>query len=238
MTMTELATVEDEFDGEIVDEEEYPELTPRAAKALDKKIRACSDKVAFNTNALLDLLAEASQGQIHIGLGLPSWTAYVKDAVQIQITDRIERKELVGLLSGKGLSQRTIGNMLGISQKTVDRDLDGQEFDDDGTIETVTGAKRARTTKKQEAEEDSDDEVVDAEVVEDETPEPKRQSVGQDFKDELYQLENDVEALNEVLEDERFEKSRKRIDKAYGEKLDDLINALHTIRATVAQDGE
>jgi hypothetical protein len=89
--------------GEIVEPLSKPQ-----AKALDKRIRSASDKVASNFNLLLDLLEEAARGQIHRSLGASSWTAYVKDAVQINISDRIERKSLVSLMSGKGMSQPAI----------------------------------------------------------------------------------------------------------------------------------
>ena len=63
-------------------------LTKAQANALDKKVRAASDRVikdlnnaADNYHKLLDLLDQAQHGDIHTALGLKSWTAWVKDSV-------------------------------------------------------------------------------------------------------------------------------------------------------------
>lgn len=74
-------------------------LSRSQAKALDKRIRAASDKVSTNVNALLNLLEEAAQGQVHRAMGATSWTAWFRDAVQL------ERKSLRSLMSGRAMSQ-------------------------------------------------------------------------------------------------------------------------------------
>jgi hypothetical protein len=117
MTKTDLATQDEPIEGEVVEP-----LTEKAAKALDKKIRATSDKVTTNVNLLIELLDQAERGQIHEALAYPSWTAWVKDAVQISIPDPEERKALVSLMSGKGMSTRAIAGSLRISKSQAARD--------------------------------------------------------------------------------------------------------------------
>lgn len=75
-------------------------LSKPQAKALDKRIRTASDKVATSVNTLLNLLEEAAPGQIHRALGATSWTAWFRDAVQL------ERKSLMSLMSGRAMSQK------------------------------------------------------------------------------------------------------------------------------------
>jgi hypothetical protein len=85
----------------VVDAEIIGPLSKPQAKALDKRIRAASDKVGTNVNALLNLLDEAAYGQIHRALGVTSWTAWFRDAVQL------ERKSLMSLMSGRGMSRKS-----------------------------------------------------------------------------------------------------------------------------------
>src|SRR5258705_4227196 len=106
MTNTDLDVVE----GVVVD---FPEpLSEGKARKLAKRIRQASIRVADNTATLLDLLGEAKVGQIHLALGFPSWTAYVQEAVNITPVDVNERKALVSLMSGQGLSVRQMGDVL------------------------------------------------------------------------------------------------------------------------------
>lgn len=239
MTTTELEAI----DAEIVDDDEEFEddsidpLTKTQAKALDKRIRAKSNKVntgvervETDITELLELLQEAGDGQIHKGLGLKSWTAWYKDAVQFQPSDRLERKVLASIMSGKGMSQRAIAGALGVSQKTVDRDLDDDDEgeSDDSTDDeggTVTGLD-GKTYNKSKAKAEQDDS---------EPPAPKEQPFSEDFKTEVYQITNDVEALRElVFDDERFVKARKRLMKAKivdtlreaVERLDEILVAI------------
>src|SRR5258706_188459 len=73
---------------------------------------------------------DAKNGQIHLALGHHSWTAYLADVVQIGSQDRDERRKIIALLSGEGMSQRAIASVVGVSQKTVDRDIGEVSHDD------------------------------------------------------------------------------------------------------------
>jgi hypothetical protein len=99
-------------------------LAEREAKALDEQIRTTSKLLAQDVDLLLNLLERAEAGDIHVALGFASWTAYVKDAVQFAPTDKDERKMLVSLMSGKGMSQRAIAGTLGVGLGTVNRDIE------------------------------------------------------------------------------------------------------------------
>jgi len=117
MTTTSIATRDEPIDAELVEP-----LSKKAAEALDKKIRAASDRLVTHRGKLIELLDEAARGEIHVALGFPSWTAWVKDAVQIQVTDAEERKQWVQLMSGKGMSTRAIAGSLRISKSQAARD--------------------------------------------------------------------------------------------------------------------
>lgn len=115
-------TMEPIIDAEIVDTAD--------AHRLDKRIRLLVATIDNNLAKLHGLVEEAKHGEIHKALGFPSWTAYLADAFQVQIRiDRDKRRELVGYLSGEGMSQRAIASVVGVDQKTVSNDLRaGEEF--------------------------------------------------------------------------------------------------------------
>lgn len=217
MTTTDLAVIE----AEVV---EPQVLSKREAKALDKRIRAASDKLSTASDNLLDLLEQAAAGQIHEALGLPSWTAWFKDAVQIQVSDRFERKELAKLMAGKGMSQRAIAGSLGVSQKTVDRDLEGEEYEEGATVVSLDGAERPRNGKAK-----ADDEPIDVEAEEiPDKPTPAADIVVA-FNDEVANLWAAQSELVEFTHEEKWAGARKRVAKQNLNNLQEVIAALQSI---------
>lgn len=213
MTTTEVAVIEPEA---------AQQLTEKQARALDKRIRAASDKLSTNTEALLDLLEAAVTGNIHEALDYPSWTAYVKDAVQITVSDRWERKALVSLMSGKGMSQRAIAGTLGVSQKTVDRDLEGTETDDSATVTGLDGVEQPRNKSKPD--------VIDAEVVDEEPAvDMKAADIAREFDDEAANLSNAVNAMLDLTEESLWDKATKRIAAAELNTLQENIVSLQSL---------
>lgn len=215
MTTTELALIEEET-------EVVQPLSKTQAKSLDKKIRTASDKVSTNTESLLKLLEEAAAGQIHLALELPSWTAWFKDAVQIQISDKFERKELAKLMSGKGMSQRAIAGSLGVSQKTVDRDLEGEETEEGATVTSLDGAERPKNGKAK----DPEPEYIEAEVVDEPTPAADLVTA---FNDETATLWASASELKLFLEEEKWGNARKRVAKANLNHVQEVITWLQEI---------
>jgi transcriptional regulator with XRE-family HTH domain len=206
-------------------------LSEKAAKALDKKIRTASDRLSTTTENLLNLLEEAAAGAIHEALGLPSWTAWFKDAVQINVSDRFERKELVKMMSGKGMSQRAIAGSLGVSQKTVDRDLEGEEVEEGATVTSLDGAERPKNGKAshpaaENAEAEPDSEYIDAEVVEPPTPAAE---IVESFNDETINLWGAWSELKDLMTEEKWAGARKRIANANLNHIQDVIAGLQTI---------
>jgi len=82
---------------------------------------------------------EAKHSNVWNVLGYPSWTAYLADTLadEPMRLGREERQELVGYLSGEGLSTRAIAPIVGVSQKTVDRDV-RESFDSPAPVRNLT----------------------------------------------------------------------------------------------------
>lgn len=129
------------------------ELDVAAATRLDTRIRLMAGTVRDNLIKLGELVDEAKTGQIHVALGFASWTAYLADALggQLELTTE-SRRAVVELLAGEGMSQRAIATAVGVSQKTVDRDLDhvshGDSPEPAASPEPVTGLDGKTYTPK------------------------------------------------------------------------------------------
>ena len=76
-------------------------------------------------------------------LGFKSWTDYVADVVGKDMTKLPvdDRRQIVELLAGEGMSQRQIAAAVGVSQKTVDRDLDQVSHNDSPDDQVITEPK-------------------------------------------------------------------------------------------------
>ncbi len=93
------------------------------AERLDKRMRLLVGTITDNMAKLYELVERAKRGNVHATLGFPSWTAYIADVFTVQV--RLEpgqRRELVGYLSGEGMSDRVIADVIGVSDTTVLRD--------------------------------------------------------------------------------------------------------------------
>ena len=95
------------------------------ARELDRRLRAHVQCIAESMESFGALVREAKASNIHLELGYPSWPAYFVSVVggvmpKLRIADR---REIVALLAGTGLSDYAISKALGIGYSTVARDL-------------------------------------------------------------------------------------------------------------------
>jgi hypothetical protein len=98
--------------------------------------RAITDQIRSSMGDLMMLVVKAHQGRVWIALGYESWPEYIKgefDHAPLSLP-RDERKAVVALLRGQGMSTRAIAPTVGQSRETVRRDLAPDTFvsgDDD-----------------------------------------------------------------------------------------------------------
>lgn len=94
-------------------------ITREDAEKMAVRIRemelACARNVAGDVDALAALIEEAKAAKIHAALGYSTFAAYRRAA----------RRELVEELAGKGMSNRTIAAVAGVTEGTVRNDLNG-----------------------------------------------------------------------------------------------------------------
>jgi hypothetical protein len=100
-------------------------LSPGEAQRLTQRIKLTASVVRDNLFKLKNLVEEAKASNAWNILGYASWTAYLADTLgdEPMRLGREERQELVGYLSGEGLSTRAIAPILGVDNKTVHNDI-------------------------------------------------------------------------------------------------------------------
>jgi hypothetical protein len=120
---------------------------PTDAKRLTKQIKATFTRVNSGLNMLSLLVTKAKAGDAHLALGYRSWTEYVSAefaGCSLRL-DREDRRELVALLAGEGMSTRAIAPIIGTSEGTVRNDLAGaQDYAPDHKVTGIDGKMYSR----------------------------------------------------------------------------------------------
>lgn len=97
------------------------------AESLDKKLRAQARATVDGIERLKEIIAKAKAGQIHVALGFKSWPDYIADVVSKEMPNVArsveQRRTVVEILAGEGMSQRAIADAVGASQSTVRDDV-------------------------------------------------------------------------------------------------------------------
>jgi hypothetical protein len=183
-------------------------MSAAEAERLTSRLRLVAGTYAEARDELLTLVSQAKEGQAHVALGYPSWTAYIADVLGAEPLrlDRDDRQELVGVLRSEGMSTRAIAAALDVDDKTVRNDLAGAEY---SAPETVTG-----TDGKTYVPRAADDEVVDAEIVDDDevvdlhpqpVSKPRRKPIGEDVRAALIELERVARRWERIAADDRWD---------------------------------
>jgi len=231
------------------------------ARRITGCIRTVAGMVAESIEKLSGLIREAEQGQAHVALGYRSWTEYVAEEFggMLPKLDRDVRREFVGQLAESGMSTRAIAGVVGVHHDTVAADLKpvvGNPTGDDaaagGTdVPPVKDLTPDSGTERVPMGESIDaDEVVDAEIVEDEQPEPRR-ITGRDGKNypaptprdskprrrpfpdaywhAIYELQKSVERIERLHADDRFLAHREAVREKHWRQVDRAATILDSV---------
>lgn len=102
-----------------------------------EEARARADRIKEAFDLAYELLATAFEEQDYIALGYASWQEYLKGEFSkstLKLADIAERKQAVKRLAeardaeGAGMSNETIANTLGVSERTVRRDTEHRQM--------------------------------------------------------------------------------------------------------------
>ena len=100
-------------------------LSQREAERLTDQIKFTIESIDNGLFKLRNLLEEAQSSNVWQMLGFSSWTAYLSSLFEGRPMrlPREERQQLVGYLSGEGMSTRAIAPIVGVHHDTVAQDV-------------------------------------------------------------------------------------------------------------------
>ena len=99
-------------------------LTKEEASRITASIRTALDRVSTAWADLAERVAEAFDRRADLALGYPSWAEYAEAELRPPKALAAEvRRELVGLLSARGMSTRAIAPTVGVQDSAVRKDL-------------------------------------------------------------------------------------------------------------------
>ena len=99
-------------------------MTADEARRITERIRTALDRVATGWADLAERVTEAYERRADLALGYPTWESYA--SAELRPSEGIAaevRRELVGLLSARGMSTRAIAPTVGVQHSAVAKDL-------------------------------------------------------------------------------------------------------------------
>ena len=206
-----------------------------AGQCSEATARALTDQLRQSLAVSWELLVEAYQRRAWAALGYETWDAYT-DAELGEVRLRLpreERREVVASMADAGMSNRAIGSALGVDEKLV-------------RIDRRSGAEKSAPA----------DEPIDAELVEDDSPEameravkaailgtdgktytappqpaqPRRRPLPESFWQAAYDLNKVTERIERLAEDDRFPQNAGEVA---ARNRNDLIRAIDALQGVV-----
>jgi hypothetical protein len=114
----------------------FIDMTADEAREITQTIKATVERAWNLIEGAWKLIVDAYQRRAWLALDYPTWDAYCLGefgSAPLAVS-REERPEMVLRLRQAGLSQRAIATATGVSQKTVDRDLDAKSTESDDSV--------------------------------------------------------------------------------------------------------
>uniref|UniRef100_A1UJQ8 Uncharacterized protein n=2 Tax=unclassified Mycobacterium TaxID=2642494 RepID=A1UJQ8_MYCSK len=148
-------------------------MDKKQATVYDKEIRRLVGKIQDDLDTLAHLINQMLEGQAHLALGFKTPQAYLQDVFRIDGVSRVieQRRPVVAMLTQKGLSQRAIADIVGVSVGTVvnDQAASGAQKLSTSSEDRVIGrdGKSYPATKPKPEPEVSDDEIIDYQAAQD-----------------------------------------------------------------------
>lgn len=128
-------------------------ITEQDARRLTERIRIAAINYSDAKEKLMTLVQQAKEDAVHLALGYASWTAYLADVMgeePLRLA-RGERQEVVQMLSAEGMSRPAIAEIVGTSEKTIQRDFREVGTNVPTSITGLDGKTYTRPESRQEA---------------------------------------------------------------------------------------
>lgn len=231
-------------------------MTEAEARRLTERIRTALDRVATSWADLAERIDEAYRRRADLALGYSSWAEY--SAAELKPSEGIAaevRRELVGLLSARGMSTRAIAPAVGVSPRQAAYDRSAgvhslhtspePEAIDFTTGEVLTDQRggieppsSSHDVEEQESGEGSPPAPRPAQVIglDGKTytrpaPKERRRSIVDSAQFAAADLLRAVERIERIYEDDRYPRNREQVaevTRGYLSRSAELINRLIT----------
>lgn len=204
-------------------------MTETEAKQTTARIKLLVSTITETIEKTVLLIERAEAGRAWEILGYTSWTAYVAGefAESLAGLARAERIPIVAKLSGTGMSTRAIGEVVGVSHKTVVGDL--RAGGTGGTTSTGTDGKtypRPATFLASGRPDAATVEEFGRSVPRSPRKSPRR-PLPVAYRAAVHDLEKSIERLARLTADDRFASNVDDLYTANGDPLARLQIALH-----------
>lgn len=199
------------------------------ARRLTERIRLAAHTYAESRAKVLDLVEQAKNGNAHIALGYPAWTAYLADVLgdePLRLA-RDDRRDLVGVLVGEGMSTRAIAPIVGVSHEQVRQDastVKNLTVQRPATVTSLDGRERPSTQPRTVVVDTATGEVNPAPRA---TP---RRALTDQFFDAIYDLSKVTEKVARLTDDDRFPQNA---EKVAAKHRSDLIRAIDALQGVI-----
>lgn len=210
-------------------------MSVRDAERITERIRYMAMSVRDGVEKLQGLVTEAQEGQAHLALGYPSWTAYIAEVMgdePLQLRNREERREVVSWLAGQGMSTRAIAPVVGAARNTVMSDLREVAQSEPPAAPATPSESTFDPTPSWDPVDTETGEIHEAphdpgtpgprpvtgldgktytRPEPKETAAPPRRALTDQFRDASYDLRKITERLERLVADDRFPRNREQV---------------------------
>lgn len=229
-------------------------MTQAEARRITERIRVALDRVASGWADLAERVAEAYERRADLAMGYASWEAYANAELRPSQGIAAEvRRELVGLLSAKGMSTRAIAPTMGVSPRQAAYDASAgvqQLHTSPERIDITTGEVITEPRGGMESPSPSID--VEAQDVPAQPPaprpativgldgknysrpepkSPKRSPLRDGFRDAALDLDKVVGRFTRLVADDRYPRNRDEVARF----RNDLIRARDALDRLIEQ---
>lgn len=188
-------------------------LSAREAERLTDQIKFTIESIDNGLFKLRNLLEEAQQSNVWQMLGFSSWTAYLASLFEGRPMrlPREQRQELVGYLSGEGMSSRAIATVVAVDQKTVVNDIRREEFSSPRSP-AVTPGDGAPADTSPDVRVERAVTGLDGKIYAVARPQtPRRRAITDQARDAGWDARKVADRLQKLREDDRLSRNKEEV---------------------------
>ncbi len=211
-------------------------IPPGSPEHFDKRLRFAAREFDRKWELLESAITDAKTHAIHTALGFKSWPDYIADVASREmpnVSRSVEqRRQVVALLAGEGMSQRAIADAVGVSHPTVIRDRAAIEAEAEQVVHDVPPEPATVTGR--------DGKSYPAKPTPSDPKPPRREAITDAFRRLTRNAGSLERAIGRLVADDRLRRNRQSLGgqpspSGSGGHLDDLIRLRDALDGLIEQ---